>query len=114
VGFFLGMWDYRPSWMPRFFFSAQGMIAHYPKQRAYTELFFDPDTPARAAMIRMKTNLVRIVVLITGLISSWNSFYPLAWPTTISSSIIKPKVGYYSPPRLAERYGTHLKVVSPP
>lgn len=45
VGFFLGMWDYRPSWMPRFFFSAQGMIAHYPKQRAYTKLIFDPDTP---------------------------------------------------------------------
>jgi hypothetical protein len=44
VGFFLGMWDYQPSWVPRLFFSAQGMISHYPKQRAYTKLFFDPDT----------------------------------------------------------------------
>jgi outer membrane protein assembly factor BamA len=40
VGAFLGMWDYRPSFANRFFFSAQGMVAHYPSQRAYTSLSF--------------------------------------------------------------------------
>ena len=32
VGLFAGMWDYRPSWAQRFFFSAQGMVGHYPNQ----------------------------------------------------------------------------------
>ena len=36
---FLGMWDYRPSFANRFFLSAQGMVGHYPKSRAYTSLF---------------------------------------------------------------------------
>ena len=40
VGLFLGMWDYRPSWAQRFFFSAQGMVGHYPNQRAYSLPFF--------------------------------------------------------------------------
>jgi len=44
VGLFLGMWDYSPSWAQRFFFSAQGMVGHYPKQRAYSASFFIPDT----------------------------------------------------------------------
>lgn len=35
VGAFLGMWDYRPPWTQRFFFSALGMAGHYPQQRAY-------------------------------------------------------------------------------
>ena len=43
VGLFLGMWDYQPSFAKRFFFSAQGMISHFPTQRAYTRLAFDPD-----------------------------------------------------------------------
>ena len=33
---FLGMWDYRPSFAKRFFLSAQGMVGHYPENRAYT------------------------------------------------------------------------------
>ncbi len=37
---FLGMWDYRPSFANRFFFSAQGMVGHYPTQRAYTSIGF--------------------------------------------------------------------------
>jgi len=36
---FLGMWDYRPSFAKRFFFSAQGMVGHYPNNRAYTGNF---------------------------------------------------------------------------
>jgi len=45
VGLFLGMWDYRPSLADRMFFGASGMVAHYPKQRAYTRIFFPPDIP---------------------------------------------------------------------
>ena len=45
VGAFLGMWDYRPSFANRFFFSAQGMAGHYPSQRAYTSLFFREGVP---------------------------------------------------------------------
>ncbi len=41
---FLGMWDYRPSFANRFFFSAQGMVGHYPKNRAYTSVEFQADT----------------------------------------------------------------------
>ncbi len=41
---FLGMWDFRPSFANRFFFSAQGMVGHYPKNRAYTNNRFQPDT----------------------------------------------------------------------
>jgi len=43
VGGFVGMWDYRPSFADRFFFSAQGMVGHYPNQRAYSALSFQPD-----------------------------------------------------------------------
>jgi len=32
---FLGLWDYRPSFANRFFISAQGMVGHYPRQKAY-------------------------------------------------------------------------------
>lgn len=42
AGLFLGMWDYQPSFANRFFFSAQGMVGHYPNQRAYTALRFRP------------------------------------------------------------------------
>jgi len=35
-GLFLGLWDFRPSFADRFFFSAQGMIGHYPRQKAYS------------------------------------------------------------------------------
>lgn len=45
VGLFLGMWDFRPQFAKRFFFSAQGMVGHYPKQRAYTAVSFSPDLP---------------------------------------------------------------------
>ncbi len=45
VGLFLGLWDYRPSFANRFFFSAQGMIGHYPRQRAYSAPFFTPGAP---------------------------------------------------------------------
>jgi hypothetical protein len=41
---FLGMWDYRPSFANRFFLSAQGMAGHYPANRAYTSIGFQPDT----------------------------------------------------------------------
>ncbi len=44
AGLFLGMWDYRPSFANRFFIGAQGMVGHYPTQRAYTKLAFDPNT----------------------------------------------------------------------
>ena len=44
AGLFLGMWDYRPHFANRFFFGAQGMVGHYPTQRAYTALSFDPNT----------------------------------------------------------------------
>ncbi len=44
VGLFLGMWDYQPSFAKRFFLGAQGMVAHFPTQRAYTKLAFEPDT----------------------------------------------------------------------
>jgi len=40
VGIFLGMWDYRPSFTKRFFFGAQGMVGHYPEQRAYSSRSF--------------------------------------------------------------------------
>ena len=43
AGIFLGMWDYQPSFAKRFFFSAQGMVSHFPTQRAYTQLNFDPN-----------------------------------------------------------------------
>ncbi len=45
VGGFLGMWDYRPLWTERFFFSAQGMAGHFPRQRAYSATSFEPDSP---------------------------------------------------------------------
>jgi hypothetical protein len=45
VGLFLGMWDYRPSFAERFFFGAQGMVGHYPEQRAYTSRTFTPIVP---------------------------------------------------------------------
>ena len=41
VGFFLGMWDYSPSWSQRLFFGAQGMVGHYPRQRGYSAPFFE-------------------------------------------------------------------------
>lgn len=44
VGFFLGMWDYMPPWTDRLFFSAQGMVGHYPRQRAYSASTFTPGT----------------------------------------------------------------------
>jgi hypothetical protein len=44
TGLFLGMWDYRPSFANRFFFGAQGMVGHYPKNRAYTSVGFEQDT----------------------------------------------------------------------
>ena len=44
VGLFLGMWDYRPYFAKNLFLSAQGMVGHYPTQRAYTSLNFDPNS----------------------------------------------------------------------
>jgi len=44
VGIFAGMWDYRPSFAGRLFFSAQGMLGHYPQQRAYSAVSFKADT----------------------------------------------------------------------
>ena len=43
VAMFAGIWDYRPTFANRFFFSAKGMIGHYPEQRAYTALAFRDD-----------------------------------------------------------------------
>jgi hypothetical protein len=48
-GLFLGMWDYQPSFANRFFLSAQGMVSHYPTQRAYTRLAFEPNTTRRGS-----------------------------------------------------------------
>jgi hypothetical protein len=45
VGFFAGIWDFRPSFVNRLFLSARGMVGHYPNQRAYTARSFEPDTP---------------------------------------------------------------------
>ncbi|MEN8141178.1 MAG: hypothetical protein ABFR97_08160 [Thermodesulfobacteriota bacterium] len=42
VGLFLGLWDYRPPFASRLFCSAQGMAAHFPKNRAYSRLVFSP------------------------------------------------------------------------
>ena len=42
VGLFLGMWDYRPPFTDRFFFTALGMVGHYPQQRAYSARYFRP------------------------------------------------------------------------
>ncbi len=42
VGGFLGLWDYSPPFANRFFFGAQGMVGHYPSQRAYTAHVFAP------------------------------------------------------------------------
>jgi hypothetical protein len=44
VGLFLGMWDYRPPWTERFFFGAQGMVGHYPKNRAYAAPYYRTGT----------------------------------------------------------------------
>ncbi len=41
---FLGMWDFSPSFARRFFFSAQGMVGYYPKNRTYTSVGFRQDT----------------------------------------------------------------------
>ena len=49
VGLFLGMWDYRPSFAERFFFGAQGMVGHYPEQRAYTSITFEPNVTRRGS-----------------------------------------------------------------
>lgn len=40
VGLFLGLWDYQPSFANRFFLSAQGMVGHYPRQKAYSTRYF--------------------------------------------------------------------------
>jgi outer membrane protein assembly factor BamA len=44
VALFLGMWDYRPSFSKHFFFSAQGMVGHYPRNRAYTNVPFEANS----------------------------------------------------------------------
>ena len=43
VGLFVGMWDFRPSFANRLFFSVLGMVGHYPEQRVYSDLSFKPD-----------------------------------------------------------------------
>ncbi len=48
-GLVLGAWDYRPTWSARLFFTAVGSYGHYPRQRAYTRLTFDPDLPRRGS-----------------------------------------------------------------
>lgn len=49
-GFAVGMWDYRLPLVKRFYFSALGSMAYYPRQRAYTEVPRRPDgsIPAEA------------------------------------------------------------------
>jgi hypothetical protein len=42
VGLGIGMWDYRPPFTERFFFTAFGMAGHYPQQRAYSARSFRP------------------------------------------------------------------------
>jgi len=37
-GFLGGLWDYRIPFMDRLYFSILGSLAHYPRQRAYTEV----------------------------------------------------------------------------
>ncbi|MEE4243488.1 MAG: BamA/TamA family outer membrane protein [Desulfopila sp.] len=36
-GLIAGLWDYRPPWTERFYFSFLGSLGKYPRQRAYTE-----------------------------------------------------------------------------
>ena len=45
----LGAWDYRPPWTERFFLTAVASYGHYPKQRAYADLSYDPDKPRRGS-----------------------------------------------------------------
>ncbi len=45
VGLFLGLWDYRPSFADRLFFGAQGMVGHYPRQKAYAAPLYPADRP---------------------------------------------------------------------
>ena len=45
----LGAWDYRPPWTERFFLTAVASYGHYPKQRAYAALSYDPDEPRRGS-----------------------------------------------------------------
>jgi hypothetical protein len=45
VGMFVGMWDYRPPFTERIFFTALGMVGHYPQQRAYSARYFQPGVP---------------------------------------------------------------------
>ena len=49
VALFLGLWDYRPSFANRFFFGAQGMVGHYPRQKAYAAPFYRTDTIRRGS-----------------------------------------------------------------
>jgi hypothetical protein len=41
-GAILGAWDYRPPWTERLFFTAVGSYGHYPRQRAYAKLAYEP------------------------------------------------------------------------
>ena len=45
VALFLGVWDYRPSFADRFFFGAQGMVGHYPRQKAYAAPSYQAGRP---------------------------------------------------------------------
>jgi len=42
TGVYMGVWDYQPSFVKRLFFSFQGMAGHYPRERAYSALRFQP------------------------------------------------------------------------
>jgi hypothetical protein len=48
-GVVAGAWDYRPPFSERLFFTAVGSYGHYPRQRAYTVLSYDPDHPRRGS-----------------------------------------------------------------
>jgi len=53
IGFVAGMWDYRLPMVKRFYFTALGSMAHYPRQRAYTEV---PRRPAGSLPAQAGTN----------------------------------------------------------
>ncbi len=42
-GVILGLWDYRLPFTQSFFFSMSGSLGHYPRQRAYSDIYFSPD-----------------------------------------------------------------------
>ena len=80
VDLFLGMWDYRPPWTRRFFFSAQGMAAHYPKNRAYAAPYYRAGATRRGSNDLDKDDYAETAATTTGPISGWSMSCPSVRP----------------------------------